>query len=133
MSETPLEPSEDSDEVYIMKGTNDTLSTYTSIEGIMDPIKTLIDSGSSQNFMDITFARNLKIPLIELHSPRTVIAIDGKETFYAMPLGDTPLILGLSWLREANPTICWRDFSLSYKDEEPIKGKLAEVQVVGYV
>ncbi|KAF8761559.1 hypothetical protein RHS01_00207 [Rhizoctonia solani] len=143
------EPSEDSDEVYIMKGTNDTLSTYTSIEGIMDPIKTLIDSGSSQNFMDITFARNLKIPLIELHSPRTVIAIDGKEveekirykailnliiegrtfrqTFYAMPLGDTPLILGLSWLREANPTICWRDFSLSYKDEEPMKGKLAEI------
>ncbi|GAB1523794.1 hypothetical protein RhiTH_006944 [Rhizoctonia solani] len=83
-SETSLkrsqaEPSEDSDEVYIMKRTNDTLSTYTSIEGIMDPIKTLIDSGSSQNLMDITFARNLKIPLIELHSPRTVIAIDGKE------------------------------------------------------
>ncbi|QRW26417.1 Retrotransposon-derived protein PEG10 [Rhizoctonia solani] len=78
-AESPLEPSEDSDEVYIMKGTNDTLPTYTSIEGIMDPIKTLIDSGSSQNFMDITFARNLKIPLIELHSPRTVIAIDGKE------------------------------------------------------
>ncbi|GAB1525839.1 hypothetical protein RhiTH_009005 [Rhizoctonia solani] len=79
MSESPLEPSEDSDEVYIMKGANDTLSTYTSIGGIMDPIKTLIDSGSSQNFMDITFARNLKIPLIELHSPKTVIAIDGKE------------------------------------------------------
>ncbi|KAF8673099.1 hypothetical protein RHS04_07681 [Rhizoctonia solani] len=79
MSESPLEPAEDSDEVYIMKGTNDTLSTYTSIEGIMDPVKTLIDSGSSQKFMDITFARNLKIPLIELHSPRTVIAIDEKE------------------------------------------------------
>ncbi|KAF8697673.1 hypothetical protein RHS03_07742, partial [Rhizoctonia solani] len=44
-----------------------------------------------------------------------------------MPLGDTPLILGLSWLREANPTICWRDFSLSYQDEEPKKGKLAEI------
>ncbi|QRW25134.1 Retrotransposable element Tf2 protein [Rhizoctonia solani] len=41
--------------------------------------------------------------------------------------GDTPLILGLSWLRKANPTICWRDFSLSYQDEEPMKGKLAEI------
>ncbi|CAE6387979.1 unnamed protein product [Rhizoctonia solani] len=114
----------------------------------MDPISTLIDSGSSQNFMDITFACNHKIPLIEIPSPRTVIAIEGKEvedktrhkaildliiegrnfkqTFYAMPLGDIPLILGLTWLKEANPTICWRDFSLSYQEEGPIKGKIAQ-------
>ncbi|CCO34034.1 Retrotransposable element Tf2 155 kDa protein type 3 [Rhizoctonia solani AG-1 IB] len=114
----------------------------------MDPIRTLVDSGSSQNFIDITFAQKHKIPLIELTSPRTVIAIDGKEikdkiwykatlnlniegrdfgqTFFAMPLGDTPLILGLPWLTEANPNICWRDFSLSYHEEEHFTGKMGQ-------
>ncbi|EUC66904.1 Transposon Tf2-1 polyprotein, putative, partial [Rhizoctonia solani AG-3 Rhs1AP] len=46
-------------------------------------------------------------------------------TFYAMPLGDTQIILGLPWLQEANPIICWRDFSLTFREENPIKGKLA--------
>ncbi|CCO31293.1 Retrotransposable element Tf2 155 kDa protein type 1 [Rhizoctonia solani AG-1 IB] len=43
-----------------------------------------------------------------------------------MPLGDTPLILGLPWLREANPNIYWRDFSLSYHEEEHFTGKMGQ-------
>ena len=74
--------------------------------------------------MDITFARRKNLPLIELQFPRSVIAIDGKETtkklhfrtsvtfelagrkfksrFYVMPLGDTPTILGKEWLSQYN-------------------------------
>ena len=106
--------------VYYLKATNESLHTHIFLKGIMDPIKTLIDSGSSQNFIDTTFTCTHKLPLVELQAPQRVIAIDGKEVrervcfrctlefeiqgrilwacFYAMPLGDIPAILGLEWL-----------------------------------
>ena len=42
-----------------------------------------------------------------------------------MNLGDTPLILGREWLREADPDIRWKDFSIQYRDpqEDQIQGK----------
>ncbi|QRW09555.1 Retroviral aspartyl protease [Ceratobasidium sp. AG-Ba] len=113
-------------------------------QGIMDPIPTLVDSGSSKNFLDINFAQNNKIPLIPLVNPRTVIAIDGKElpnkiknkatleveiegwtfdiTFFVMDLGDTDMILGLDWLQEADPDINWKTLEISWKGR-PITAK----------
>ncbi|QRW08587.1 Retrotransposable element Tf2 protein [Ceratobasidium sp. AG-Ba] len=96
------------------------------VKGIMDPISTLVDSGSSKNFLDINFAKNNNIPLTPLVNPRTVIAIDGKElpnkiknkttleveiegwtfdvTFFVMDLGDTDMILGKTPYRQS-----WED------------------------
>jgi hypothetical protein len=34
-----------------------------------------------------------------------------------MPLGDTPLILGMTWLKEANPHINWETLSVQYQDD----------------
>ncbi|QRV77082.1 Retrotransposable element Tf2 protein [Ceratobasidium sp. AG-Ba] len=107
------------------------------VKGIMDPISTLVDSGSSKNFLDINFAKNNNIPLTPLVNPRTVIAIDGKElpnkiknkttleveiegwtfdvTFFVMDLGDTDMILGLDWLQEADPDINWKTLEISWK------------------
>ncbi|QRV73517.1 Retrotransposable element Tf2 protein [Ceratobasidium sp. AG-Ba] len=107
------------------------------VKGIMDPIPTLVDSGSSKNFLDINFAQNNKIPLIPLVNPRTVITIDGKElpnkiknkatleveiegwtfdiTFIVMDLGDTDMILGLDWLQEADLDINWKTLEISWK------------------
>ena len=115
------------------------------IEGIMDPINTLIDSGSSRNFIDINFARHHNLSLTELIHPRTVIGIDGQEveeqvkykttititvedrTFkqrcYAMPLGDTNLILGMTWLKEAKPIISWENMDIRYG--KPVQAKAA--------
>lgn len=137
MSDSAQEPS--TSHVYHCKASNNSPFVYTTVEGIMDPIKTLIDSGSSRNFISITFARKHALPLIELQHQRTVIGIDGNETqdkirfrtsltlevegrtfkqrFYAMPLGDTALILGTPWLTEADPDISWRDFKIQYRDE----------------
>lgn len=42
-----------------------------------------------------------------------------------MQLGDTPLILGMEWLKEAGPIIDWTDFKIMYK-EDPIMGKYME-------
>ncbi|QRW03559.1 Retrotransposon gag protein [Ceratobasidium sp. AG-Ba] len=65
--------------VLYLKKSEQTASIFTMIKGIMDPISTLVDSGSSKNFLDINFAKNNNIPLTPLVNPRTVIAIDGKE------------------------------------------------------
>lgn len=122
--------------VYQLKTNNNAFLWYTSIEGIMDPVKTLIDSGSSRNFLNSDFVKKHKIPQITLLHPRKVEGIDGKDVkslittkvslnitiegktfkqrFYVMPLGDTECILGLSWLKEANPEISWTDMTLHY-------------------
>jgi hypothetical protein len=121
---------------------------YTTVDGITEPIKTLIDSGSTRNFLDSDFADKNNLPLIPLSKPRTVIAIDGKQTakpvtdkislhiavegkrlkqrFYVMPLGDTEAILGFSWLKEANPSISWSDLSISYPQNNTIDGKASD-------
>ena len=65
--------------VYYLKAADNTPIIQVSIEGIMDPIRTLIDSGSSRNFLDLDFAKQKNIPLIPLQHTRAVIGIDGKE------------------------------------------------------
>ena len=109
--------------VLYLKKSEQTASIFTMVKGIMDPIPTLVDSGSSKNFLDINFAQNNKIPLIPLVNPRTVIAIDGKElpnkiknkatlevkiegwtfdiTFFVMDLGYTCYGLEYSWISGA--------------------------------
>src|SRR4051795_2359489 len=62
--------------VYYLKMSNDAPIWYTTISGIMEPVKTLIDSGSSRNFIDSKFTKSNHIPLVPLSKPRTVIAID---------------------------------------------------------
>jgi hypothetical protein len=129
MSDTAPQPLTDK-HVYYLKASDNSSTVYTTVKGIMDPIKTLIDSGSSKNFINITFVRKHSLPLIELTHTRAAIAIDGQELpdqirfrvnlevtienkttkqhFYAMPLGDTSLILGMPWLQEVNPIIDWK-------------------------
>ena len=65
--------------VYYLKAADNTPVIQVSIEGIMDPIRTLIDSGSSRNFLDLDFAKQRNIPLIPLQHTRAVIGINGKE------------------------------------------------------
>lgn len=78
MSEAAQQPLTDK-HVYYLKTTNDTPHLYITVKGIMDPRKTLVDSGSSRNFIDIAFARKNNIPLIKLQHSRGVIGINGEE------------------------------------------------------
>lgn len=134
--------------VYYLKASNNSSTLHTSIEGIMDPAKTLIDSGSSRNFIDISYARRHSLCLIELQHQRAIIGIDGqeiedkiwfkttlnitiegrtfKQRFYAMPLGDTEVILGMTWLKDSNPDISWEDLSIKYRDTTE-KGRAATI------
>ncbi|QRV92840.1 Retrotransposable element Tf2 protein [Ceratobasidium sp. AG-Ba] len=117
------------------------------IEGITGSHTALIDSGSSANFIDPQYARRLSLPLTELSSPRQVLGINGKEvrdavrfkctlkitvqshsfttTFFCLPLGDKDIILGLPWLKQANPDIDWPSMILKLPD--PLIAKAAQV------
>ena len=134
--------------VYYLKATDNSPHILAIFAGIMDPVKTLIDSGSSRNFIDIAFARRHSLPLTELQHPRKVIAIDRKEVadkirfrcrigfeiqgktfsekFYAMPLGGTPAILGQEWLQKHNPDISWKTLEIKYRDEQQGPGREEE-------
>src|ERR1700749_333345 len=136
--------------VYKLKAANNTAIWYTEIEGIMEPAKTLIDSGSSRNFINIQYARRKNLPLVELPQARAVTGIDGEEIkesiqfktdititvegksfqqrFYAMPLGNTEVILGMTWLQKAKPIISWEDLKIRY--DEPIMGKTGSIEGV---
>ncbi|QRV84916.1 Retrotransposable element Tf2 protein [Ceratobasidium sp. AG-Ba] len=91
------------------------------VKGIMDPISTLVDSGSSKNFLDINFAKNNNIPLTPLVNPRTVIAIDGKELPNKIKknhIGSRNRRMDLrclDWLQEADPDINWKTLEISWK------------------
>jgi hypothetical protein len=136
MSEDRKDPQ--SANVYYLKKSNHQSIIYMQIKGIMDSAQTLIDSGSSSNFIDSHYVERNNIETVPLSTKKSVIAIDGKETiekisrkvtleidvegktlkcvFYVMALGDVEVILGNDWLNEADPIIGWKDLSITYKE-----------------
>ncbi|KAB5589419.1 Retrotransposable element Tf2 [Ceratobasidium theobromae] len=124
-------------------------NTYTEFSKIMEPVETLIDSGSSCNFIDISFARKHKLDLIALPKEREVQGINGKILqnkihfkvqssvkiegrefnlkLYTMPLGGSNVILGMEWLRSAKPIIKWNPFEVCWDDNEILQGKAAQL------
>ena len=120
------------------RATNTSPLVQLEITGIVDNPNAVIDSGSSANFINITYTRKHHLPLIELSQPKDVIGIQGKELpskihfkvwlkfsinghnfeqrFLAMPLGETAMVLGMTWLRRANPAINWAPFEVDFKE-----------------
>lgn len=100
-------------------------------EGHQHLVQAMIDSGAAGNFLDLTLAKELKIPTQLLPHPQAVTALDGRplepgkvteatqslqlticqhqqeETFYLIDSPEYPIILGHPWLRRHNPHIDW--------------------------
>lgn len=117
-SEQPLSDSENHISIPFCVGTD--TKTY----------RALIDSGATRNFIDIKFAALHKLPLIPLPKPERLFLIDGSDggviayrVHLNMNLGQPstesvslevthlegfPVIMGMPWLRQTNPTIDWR-------------------------
>ncbi|QRV87094.1 Transposon Tf2-1 polyprotein [Ceratobasidium sp. AG-Ba] len=77
MSEDPTRKT--STDVYYLKKSSNQSIIYTSVKGIMEPAKTLIDSGSSRNLIDQDYMKQKNITTTELSIKKSVIAIDGRE------------------------------------------------------
>jgi hypothetical protein len=94
--------------------------------------KALIDSGTTENFIDYRMAVWWRLNTKDLWRPRKVYNVDGTENqggiinkscvlrvrqgeqqiaqrFYVTNLGQDHVILGYPWLREFNPDIDWEE------------------------
>jgi hypothetical protein len=91
---------------------------------------TLLDSGATQNFMNLQYAKYLHLPIKNLQEPRKLFNVDGtlnrarslkqyvdlatqtrtKQTtlwYFLMDLGENKVILGYPWFTAAQPQIDW--------------------------
>jgi Retroviral aspartyl protease len=103
---------------------------YATVAG-----KALIDSGTTENFINYRTAIRWRVKTKDLRRPRKVYNVDGTENqggiiskscvlqvrrgerqlaqqFYITNLGQDCIILGYPWLREFNPEIDWEEGTL---------------------
>ena len=111
-----------------LKQSHETYETYA-----------LLDTGcSGYMFMDLAHARAQKLPIYTLSRPRPLRAFDGTFTnpvtqytrvavnikghfeksvfMFLTRLDHYPIIIGLPWLRQHNPRIDWRAFTMLFDD-----------------
>ncbi|KAF8692558.1 Reverse transcriptase-rnase h-integrase, partial [Rhizoctonia solani] len=102
-----------------------------------EQLEVLIDSGATSSFLHPCTTELLRLPLIDLPTPRTVTMLDGSspqagkiwkkanltfsfdgkrmtETFLICNTGSHAAILGLKWLDAHNPEIDWNSRTLSF-------------------
>ena len=91
----------------------------------------LVDSGATENFMNLSYARWLKLPIQTLQQPRKIFNVDrttnksgelkyytdlevqtgqnrSKLRFFLTDLGENKAILGYSWFAAVQPKIDWK-------------------------
>ena len=108
----------------------------------------MIDSGASENFIDREYAQANQIPLQRKAVSRTVLTVDGSEVIggpvthntlvdldinnhyenirlHCITIGNTPIILGLPWLKLHDPDIRWKNNQVSFTSDRCAKKCLA--------
>jgi hypothetical protein len=91
----------------------------------------LVDSGVTENFMNLSYAKWLKLPIKQLSQPRKLYNVDGTENksgelqfytdlqvcnggqtyslrFFLSDLGEHKAILGYPWFTAVQPKIDWK-------------------------
>jgi hypothetical protein len=94
-------------------------------------ITALVDSGATENFMNLTYAKWLHLPIKKLPNPQKLFNVDGTENkagellfytdlqvqsseqstmlrFFLSDLGEHKAILGYSWFAAVQPWIDWK-------------------------
>ncbi len=97
----------------------------------------LIDSGATENFMNLKYAKWLQLPIKQMSEPRKLLNVDGTENrsgelryytdlqvqtgtnhtnlrFYLTELGEQKAILGYPWFAAAQPKIDWKRGWIDY-------------------
>src|SRR6266850_466232 len=91
----------------------------------------LLDSGATKNFINLSYAKWLKLPIKQLPTPRTLLNVDGTKNksrklqhytdldvqtgstkttlrFFLSDLGEHKAILGYPWFSAMQPRIDWK-------------------------
>ena len=91
----------------------------------------LVNSGATKNFMNLTYAKWLQLPIKQMNEPRKLLNVDGTENksgelhfytnlqvqtgtnytnlqFYLTELGEQKAILSYPWFAMAQPKIDWK-------------------------
>ncbi|QRW15573.1 Retrotransposable element Tf2 protein [Rhizoctonia solani] len=108
-----------------------------------EPLKTLIDSGATSNFISPSIVEKYKIPKTQLENPQVVRMLDGTISqtgriwhqvhltvsanghahsipFLVCPIGNTPAILGMTWLTTEAPLIDWQQGLVAFPEQVQI-------------
>jgi hypothetical protein len=102
----------------------------------------LLDSGATENFMSLDYAKYLHLPIKTLKEPRKLFNVDGTPNqagdlkyftdlptrigistttlqYFLLDLGDNKVILGYPWFAAVQPKIDWAKGWIVY-DQLPI-------------
>jgi hypothetical protein len=123
-------------------------------ENQAEPFQSLIDLGTTANFISPIIVEKLHLPKISLNSPRNIHMLNGSlpktgkvwhkvalrftcqgipstAEFLVCPIGDNHTILGMPWLKDQNPDINWKDQKVTLpesvqiaSEEEAVKNPL---------
>jgi len=119
------------DNVYISARKSMTVRCYIHSIAKRADITALVDSGATENFMNLTYAKWLRLPIKKLPNPRKLFNVDGTENkagellfytdlqvrsggqnttlrFFLSDLGEHKAILGYSWFAAVQPRIDWK-------------------------
>jgi len=106
-----------------------TLHIFTHLRSKRAKTITLLDSGVTENFMSLPYAKYLHLPIKMLQEPRRLFNVDGTQNragdlkyyvdmstrmgtkvnlqYFLTDLGDHKIILGYPWFTTAQPKIDW--------------------------
>jgi len=121
----------DTSDVFISACKSMTVRTYIHTIAKRAEMIALLDSGATENFLNLTYARWLKIPIKRLSQTRTLLNVDGTENrsgrlefytdlqvrtgmnisnlrFFLSDLGEHKAILGYPWFAAVQPKIDWK-------------------------
>ncbi len=118
-------------DVYISAWKSMTVRCYVHSIAKRAEIIALVDSGATENFMNLTYAKWLRLPIKQLVQPRRLYNVDGTENkagelrfytdlqvqtgkaitplrFFLTDLGKHKAILGYAWFAVVQPKINWK-------------------------
>jgi len=119
-----------------------TLRVFLHLKSKRAETTALLDSGATENFMSLNYAKYLRLPIKNLREPRKLFNVDrtpnkagdlqhyidlatrmGTSTrqlrYFLSDLGDNKVILGYPWFAAAQPKIDWAKGWIAY-DQLPI-------------
>jgi hypothetical protein len=118
-------------DVYILARKSMMVRTYVHSKNKRAETVALLDSGATENFMNLKYAEWLQLPVKRLPQPRQLLNVDGTENkmgrlqfytdldvrtgtqhtalrFFLSELGTNKMILGYPWFAAVQPNVDWK-------------------------